>query len=220
MAHPSTQRSSTSTALRGLSLSPLSRLAAGAVLVVGGILASTAAMNAQADTKPEPKAGVHQVAHQHDMHGGKHAHGKHAHGKHGRHGGPGGFLEPRRLDRMLKEVNATEAQRAQISQISGAARDDLRKLHQGGGDLRSQSLALLTQPQIDTAAAEAIRQQMLARHDAMSKRTLTAMLDVAQVLTPEQRTQLGEKMKQRQQKMEQRRAQRAQAGAQPGTERQ
>ncbi len=209
MAHPSTPRSSTtSTALRGLSLSPLSRLAAGAVLVVGGILASTAAMNAQADTKPEPKAGVHQVAHQHDAHGGKHAHGKHA-----RHGGAGGFLNPRRLDRMLNEVNATEAQRAQIRQISGAARDDLRKLHQGGGDLRSQSLTLLTQPQIDTAAAEAVRQQMLAQHDAMSKRTLTAMLDVAKVLTPEQRTQLGEKMKQRQQKMEQRRAQRAQAGA-------
>jgi Spy/CpxP family protein refolding chaperone len=205
MARPST-----------FSLSPLSRLAAGAVLVVGGILASTAAMNAQADTKPAPPAGFQQVAHQPDGPGGKHAHGRH--GRHG--GGPGGILDPRRLDRLLDEVNATETQRTQIRQISEAAREDLRKLHQGGGNLRGQSLALLTQPQIDTAAAEAVRQQMLARQDAMSKRTLTAMLDVAQVLTPAQRTQLGEKMKERQQKMEQRRAQRAQAGTQPGSERQ
>lgn len=197
------------------SLSPLSRLAAGAVLVVGGILASTAAMNAQADTKPAPPAGFQQVAHQPDGPGGKHAHGKH--GRHG--GGPGGILDPRRLDRLLDEVNATDTQRAQIRQISGAARDDLRKLHEGGSDLRGQSLALLTQPKIDTAAAEAVRQQMLAKQDAMSKRTLTAMLDVAKVLTPEQRTQLGEKMKKRQQMFEQRREQRREQRAQPGADR-
>lgn len=198
MARPST-----------FSLSPLSRLTAGAVLVIGGVMASTAAMNAQADpAKPDLKAALQQVGHQPDGPGGKHAH--HRHGRHG--GGPGGILNPRRLDRLLDEVKATDAQRAQIRQISGAARDDLRKLHEGGSDLRGQSLALLTQPTIDTAAAEAVRQQMLAQHDAMSKRTLTAMLDMANVLTPEQRAQLGEKMKQRHEKMQQRRAQRAQAG--------
>ncbi len=206
--------SSTSTAARGLS-SPLTRLAAGAVFVVGGILASTAAMNAQADTKPVPQAGVQKVAHAHG-HEGARGHGHHArHGRHGGHHGAASVLDPRRLDRLLDEVKATDAQRAQIRQISGAARDDLRKLHQGG-EPRAQFVNPLAQPQIDAAAAETARQQRLARQDAVSKRVLTATLDVAKVLTPEQRTQLAEKAKKRQERFEQRRAQRGQ----PGGERQ
>ena len=52
-------------------------------------------------------------------------------------------------------------------------------------------------PNVDAGAAEALRQQMLAQHDQASKRVLQAMLDVSKVLTPEQRAQLGERMKRR-----------------------
>ena len=48
------------------------------------------------------------------------------------------------------------------------------------------------------AAAESVRQQMLAQHDQSSKRMLQAMLDVSKVLTPAQRAKLGARLKQRQ----------------------
>lgn len=200
MSRPLNQSTRTTTAFHGLSTS-WGRLAAGALMVGGIFMASTSAMNAWADAKEAPaKAGYHQAGHGHGMHKGMGM-------------GMGGLPGGRHLDRMLDEVKATDAQRTQIRQITEAARADLRKLHEGGADLRAQSLALLSQPQIDANAAEALRQQMLARHDQMSKRSLTAMLDVAKVLTPEQRAQIAEKMKERQQKHQQRRAERAQRGS-------
>jgi Spy/CpxP family protein refolding chaperone len=59
-------------------------------------------------------------------------------------------------------------------------------------------------PSVDAAAAESLRQQMLAQHDQASKRMLQAMLDVSKVLTPEQRAKVGERMKQRQAVMQDR----------------
>jgi periplasmic protein CpxP/Spy len=157
------------------------RLASGSMLVVGAVLASASAMTAWAAPGHGPRAAIHKVAHHP-----------------GPAGGPG-------LDRLLDEVQATAAQRAQIRQIAGAARDDLRQLRETAPDLRKDTLNVLTQPSIDVGAAEQARQKMLAQHDAVSKRTLTAMLDVAKVLTPEQRAQLGEKFKARQAEREKRR---------------
>ena len=41
------------------------------------------------------------------------------------------------------------------------------------------------------------RQQLMALHDQTSKRMLQAMVDISRVLTPEQRAQIGERMKER-----------------------
>ena len=60
-----------------------------------------------------------------------------------------------------------------------------------GPEMRAERQAL------PAAAAEQVRQQMLAQHDQVSKRTLQAMLDASKVLTPEQRAKLGDRMKQR-----------------------
>lgn len=105
-------------------------------------------------------------------------------------GGPG-------LARMLDEVKATADQRAQIEQILKAARSDLKDQHEAARSLREQSLQLFTQPTVDAAAAESLRQQMLAQHDKASQRSLQAMLEVSRVLTAEQRQQLAEQMKKR-----------------------
>lgn len=188
---------------------PWARAATGTLVLVGGIVASMSAMNAHADTKSlaqdgKPVASQGERSHDHARHHGHRGHGKHH---------AGGLLGGRHLDKMLDEVKATDAQRAQIKQINEAARADLRKLHEGSRDMRGQSLAILAQPQIDANAAEALRQQMLARHDAVTKRSLAAMLDVARVLTPEQRAQLADKMKARKAKFEQRRQERAQRAA-------
>ena len=106
-------------------------------------------------------------------------------------GGPG-------MGRMLDEVQATPEQRAQIEKITEAARQDLRNQHEAGQALRAKSMALFTQPTVDAAAVEKLRQQMLAQHDTASKRTMQAMLAVSQVLTAEQRQLIAAKLAERQ----------------------
>ena len=139
-----------------------------------------------------------------------HAQGRDGPGAEG-HGGPGMMMfggapehMGRSLDRMLDGLNASEAQRSQIRQIAMAAATDLRAQRESGRALHDQAMQIFTAPSVDAAAAESLRQQMLARHDQASKRMLQAMLDVAKVLTPEQRARIGERMKDRQAMMKDR----------------
>ena len=116
----------------------------------------------------------------------------------GEHGGRGGsemMMGGGHMAHMLDEAGASEAQRAQIKQIMGAAQADLKAQRDAGRKLHEQGMALFTAPVIDAAAIEAHRQQMLAQHDQMSKRISQAMVEAAKVLTPEQRAKLAEKMK-------------------------
>lgn len=134
-------------------------------------------------------------------------------------GGPGGAgpmgMGGRHMGRVLDMVNATPEQRSQIKSIMEAAHKDMAAMHENGRKLREQSLALFTQPTVDARAAESLRQQAVAQHDAASKRMLQAMLDAAKVLTPEQRKLLGDKMAQRRSMMERHRAERQQLEGQP-----
>lgn len=120
-------------------------------------------------------------------------------------GGPG-------MGRMLDQVNATADQRAQIEQIMKATRTELQAQHEAGRALREQALQVFTQPTVDAAAAESLRQQMLAQHDKASQRTMQAMLEVSRVLTAEQRQQLAEQMKKRAETMKQHRHERQPRG--------
>ena len=132
------------------------------------------------------------------------AQGHHGHGMGGPEGGAGMMMfggppqqVGRGVDRMLDGLSATDAQRSQIKQIAMAAAAGLKTQREAGRELHEKGLQIFTAPTVDAAAAEALRQQMLARHDQASKRTLQAMLDIAKVLTPEQRAKLGERMKER-----------------------
>lgn len=133
-------------------------------------------------------------------------------GGHGRHGGMGShgmFMgSPERMgravDHMLDGLNATDAQRAQIKQIVQQAAADLKGQRDSARALREKGMQLFTAPTVDAAAAESVRQQMIAQHDTTSRRVLQAMLDVSRVLTPEQRAKVGERMQQRHQRMQER----------------
>jgi Spy/CpxP family protein refolding chaperone len=63
-------------------------------------------------------------------------------------------------------------------------------------------MALFTQPVVDANAVEALRAQQMQRHDQASRRITQAMIEVSRVLTPDQRKQLAERMKQRHEMME------------------
>jgi periplasmic protein CpxP/Spy len=120
-----------------------------------------------------------------------------------------------RLDRMLDSVKATDAQRTQIRQIADAAAADLKAQRDSGRALHEQAAALFMQPTVDANAAEALRQQMMTRHDQASRRMLQAMLDVSRVLTPEQRVQLAQQMKQRHDLMQRHQQERRQMDGKP-----
>ena len=138
-----------------------------------------------------------------------HAMGRMHHGMGGGMGGHGMFggspeRVGRMVDHMLDGLNATDAQRSQIKQIATAAATDLKAQAEAGRGLRQRAMQAFTAPNVDAAAVEQIRQQMLQQHDQMSRRMTQAMLDVARVLTPDQRARLGERMRDRRARMEDR----------------
>lgn len=108
-------------------------------------------------------------------------------------------------ERLLDKVGASAEQKTRLREIAKAAGDDLRSQREAGQALHEKMLALMAAPQVDAAAAEALRQQQLARHDAVTKRAMQAMLDVQAVLTPAQRTQIAEHMAARHKRMQERR---------------
>lgn len=110
-------------------------------------------------------------------------------------GGPfGGPFAGRHLQRLLDDAKASDAQKAQIKQIADKAQADLKALFEEGKGLHEQGLKIWAAPKLDAAAAENLRQQMQAQHDKVSKRMLQAMLDVGNVLTPEQRATVAKQI--------------------------
>ena len=181
------------TSTLSLHTAPLRMMALTVLLAIGATAAQTASAQPH-----ETRAGAE---HRHGQRGGEHM--------------GYGMGSPRMMGRMLDAVNATPEQRAQIKQITEAARADMHAQHDSGRQLHADAAALFTQPTVDARAAEALRQQMLARHDQASKRQLQMMLDISRVLTPEQRKTLADKMAQRRTMMERHRAERSAAEAKP-----
>jgi Spy/CpxP family protein refolding chaperone len=122
--------------------------------------------------------------------------------RHHMHGGKGGFMGGRMLERALDSVNGSAEQRARIRDIMKAAATDVRQQREASRGLREQAMALFAQPTVDARAVEALRQQMVQQHDQSSRRWTQALLDASAVLTPEQRQQLAERMKQRRDMMQ------------------
>lgn len=162
---------------------------------MGALVATTAAsvvlsISAWAGAGPEHRGEPHSVGMRPaSMHGA---------------GLPGMPMMGRHLDRLLESAQASEPQRSQIRQITDKAQADLKTLHEQGQSLRDQGLKLWAQPKLDAAAAEKLRQQMAAHHEQVSKRMLKAMLDVGNVLTPEQRAKVAQHMQKHHEHMMQR----------------
>jgi periplasmic protein CpxP/Spy len=124
-----------------------------------------------------------------------------AHGGH-RSRGP---IDPARLeehlDRMLKhfyvEIDATDAQRARLDPIVKQAVKDLMPMHERFHQARKQGVGLLTAPSLDRGALERLRAEQIQAADTASQRLTQALADVADVLTPEQRRHLAERLERR-----------------------
>ncbi len=93
-------------------------------------------------------------------------------------------------DWMLKKADATDEQKQKIKSIVKAAAQDLAPLREQHHKHRDDFLAALTQPTVDRQTLEQLRQAELQLAQDASSRIVQALADVADVLTPEQRTQL------------------------------
>lgn len=102
------------------------------------------------------------------------------------------------LDRMLKhlyvEIDATDAQKQLLAPIVKGAARDLLPLRAKMHDARRQAIALLSQESVDRAALEALRADQLSLAEQASKRLTQALADVADVLTPQQRKDLADRI--------------------------
>jgi periplasmic protein CpxP/Spy len=119
--------------------------------------------------------------------------------------GPGfmsGPLDPARIedgaDRVVRhaaiEIDATSEQQEKLRAIVKGAVKDLLPMREKAVSARQRARVLLTQPTVDRSAIEALRGEQLALADAASKRFAQALGDVAEVLTPEQRRKIDDRI--------------------------
>jgi protein CpxP len=106
-----------------------------------------------------------------------------------------------RIERMLKhlyvEIDATDAQKQQLEPIVKQAAQELLPLRMQMRAARRQALALLSAEAIDRNAVERLRAEQLQLAESASKRLTVALTDAAEVLTPEQRQALAERLRRR-----------------------
>ena len=96
------------------------------------------------------------------------------------------------LDRALDRLDATDEQSTAIRAI---VLSTIEELHESRGEFRSgreDFKQLLTADSIDRAALEELRQTHLARADEMTRTLSENLVDILELLTPEQREQLEE----------------------------
>ena len=103
----------------------------------------------------------------------------------------------RGVDRMLGDVGATDEQKRKVADIAKAAATELAPLRDKHRAARRQAMELMAAPTIDRPALERLRAEQLQMADAASRRITQAMADAAEVLTPEQRAKLKERMDRR-----------------------
>ena len=100
------------------------------------------------------------------------------------------------IDHVLKhlyvEIDATDAQKAQIGPLVKQAVADLQPLFAQQGEAHARAMQAFTSDSIDRSALEAVRSEHLQLADQASKRIVQLIADVGDVLSPTQRKALGE----------------------------
>jgi Spy/CpxP family protein refolding chaperone len=128
-------------------------------------------------------------------------------GKSFAHGGPGHSRDgmptdpakmDQRVERMIKrfasKVDASAEQKDKLAAIAKSAVKDLAPLREKAQTVRKQAIEILATANVDRAAIERLRAEQIQLADAGSKRLTQALADAAEVLTPEQRKKLAERM--------------------------
>jgi Spy/CpxP family protein refolding chaperone len=100
------------------------------------------------------------------------------------------------LKHLYAEVDATDAQKAQIDPLVKQALADLSALHTQAQTAHTQFIQALTAPNVDRGSLEAAREAHLQLAEQASKRIVQLIGDVGDVLTPAQRQALASHLQQ------------------------
>lgn len=103
----------------------------------------------------------------------------------------------RRISYLVWEIGGTPEQKDKLVAIAKAAMAELKPLHAQHLVARQKGMALLTAATIDKTALEQVRAEQIRAADATSQRMLKSLIEAAEVLNPEQRAKLAERIKQR-----------------------
>ena len=98
-------------------------------------------------------------------------------GGHGGLGSPAMGGSPRHMERLLDEAKATPDQRAQIKQITEAARAEMAAQREAGRKLHEQNRDLFAQPTLDARTAEVLRRLGVNVIDAEPEHLPVALTD-------------------------------------------
>ncbi|HEV2897414.1 MAG TPA: Spy/CpxP family protein refolding chaperone [Pseudaminobacter sp.] len=120
----------------------------------------------------------------------------------GGHGGPDMHVQPNfrhgigfgghHFECMLEQIAATPEQEEKLEAIIDKFLDDVSPIMRGVRDARDDVAKLLGAATIDREAVEKLRAWHIAAVDEVPRKLTTALLDAAEVLTPEQRAKLLE----------------------------
>ncbi len=101
----------------------------------------------------------------------------------------------RRLEKALDLVKATDSQRAAIKPIIQQLAADLKSIHKQHGQLHKAMLDAFAATTLDAAGIENLRVQASALLDQASKTITTALVQVGNILTVDQRQTLIQQMR-------------------------
>src|SRR5437764_1293827 len=103
-----------------------------------------------------------------------------------------------RADRMVRhlaiELDASNDQTDKLRGIVRSAVRDIVPMRDKVLAIRTQARVLLTEPAINRAEIERLRTEQVALADTFSKRVAQALGDAGEVLTPEQRRKLADRL--------------------------
>ena len=160
-------------------------LVTGAAIVLGGVFGVQAFANSKTYEHLKLNAGFSS-----GMHGGDHK----------RFADWSDAEIEARIERMVKpaaiEIDATQEQQVKITALVTAAAKDLKPVHDQMRATGKKIHDLLLADTIDRAALEQLRAERLADAERISKNLISALADVAEVLSPEQRKLLNERIEQ------------------------
>lgn len=126
--------------------------------------------------------------------------GKGMHGPMGLDGGPmmgapmmeDGARRERMLERMAERLQLKPEQREQMRALAERSAQAMRPLHDEMRQLREEQRKLWQAPQLDEAAIAALRERSLRLHERIVTQREQAMLEMARILTPEQRQRMAQ----------------------------
>jgi Spy/CpxP family protein refolding chaperone len=105
----------------------------------------------------------------------------------------------KRAERMAKhfsiEVDATSEQTDKLVELARGAAGDVFPIRRSTKEVRKEGIEILSAETVDRARLEEIRTEQFAKFETISKRLTTALADAAEVLNPEQRKALAERVK-------------------------